>query len=91
MNALFPDPTEDWEGKFTSLVTELRRLRTDDAAPFEIFDGGYTPGDDPAAAARLGATWWVESLDPSRFGWDGSARWPEIGPVRDRIRQGPPR
>lgn len=92
MNALFPNPIEDWEGKFTSLVAELRRLRTDDDATFEIFDGGYTPGDgDPARSERLGATWWVESLDPSRFGWDGSERWPDIGPARDRIRQGPPR
>lgn len=95
MNALFPYPTEDWEGKFTSLVAELRSLRTDGpdaAAPFEIFDGGHTPGDDdPAVSARLGATWWIESLDPWRFGWDNSERWPEIEPVRDRIRRGPPR
>jgi alkanesulfonate monooxygenase SsuD/methylene tetrahydromethanopterin reductase-like flavin-dependent oxidoreductase (luciferase family) len=94
MNALFPNPTEDWEGKFTSLVAELHELRADapGAPPFEIFDGGHTPGgDDPTVAARLGATWWVESLNPWRFGWDNSERWPDIGPVRERIRQGPPR
>jgi alkanesulfonate monooxygenase SsuD/methylene tetrahydromethanopterin reductase-like flavin-dependent oxidoreductase (luciferase family) len=92
MNALFPYPTEDWEGKFASLVAELRSLRTDEETPFEIFDGGHTPGDDdPAVSARLGATWWIESLDPWFFGWDNSESWPEIGPVRDRIRQGPPR
>jgi hypothetical protein len=92
MNALFPYPTEDWEGKFTKLVAELRSLRTDISAPFEIFGGGHTPGDDdPAVSARLGATWWIESLDPWRFGWDNSERWPETEPVRDRIRQGPPR
>lgn len=93
MNALFPGSREDWEGKFTRLVAELRRLwADDDATPFEIFDGGHTPGDDdPRVSERLGATWWVESLDPSRCGWDGSARWPDIAPVHDRIRQGPPR
>jgi alkanesulfonate monooxygenase SsuD/methylene tetrahydromethanopterin reductase-like flavin-dependent oxidoreductase (luciferase family) len=95
MNALFPYPTEDWEEKFTSLVAELRDLRAGGPgaeAPFAIFDGGHTPGDDdPAISARLGATWWVESVDPWRFGWDSSERWPDIGPVRERIRQGPPR
>src|SRR5437762_9905314 len=58
-------------------------------APFDIIMEGETPGDDPAQAAAIarpfaqaGATWWHE------------ARWSSIsnpGPVRERIRQGPPR
>ena len=94
MNILYPYPTEAWAEKFTETLAYVREhkagARLEDA-PFEVFDGGHTPGDDdPAVSVRLGATWWIESLDPWRYGWDGSERWPEIGPMRERIRQGPP-
>lgn len=93
MNALFPQPIDDWQGKFAGLVAELRSLREDPDAPFEVFDGGYTPGDDdPVLSERLGATMWIESLEPWRYGWDGSAEgWPSVELALDRIRQGPPR
>jgi alkanesulfonate monooxygenase SsuD/methylene tetrahydromethanopterin reductase-like flavin-dependent oxidoreductase (luciferase family) len=95
MNALFPQPVEGWTEKFTSLVAELKELHAqqgESGLPFEIFDGGVTPGeDDPAESERLGATWWIETIDPWRFGWDNGERWPEVGPARDRIRSGPPR
>ncbi len=92
MNILFPYPTEGWAEKFSALIDEVRAGHPETGLPFEIFEGGHTPEeDDPAESARLGATWWVESLDPWRYGWDGSATWPDIGPLRDRIRQGPPR
>jgi alkanesulfonate monooxygenase SsuD/methylene tetrahydromethanopterin reductase-like flavin-dependent oxidoreductase (luciferase family) len=92
MHPMFPFPTEDWETKARALVAELRWLRADPNAPFEYFDGGHTPDeDDPAVAADLGATWWVESIDPWRYGWDGTAAgWPSVEPARDRIRLGPP-
>jgi alkanesulfonate monooxygenase SsuD/methylene tetrahydromethanopterin reductase-like flavin-dependent oxidoreductase (luciferase family) len=92
MNPLFPFPTEDWEAKARALVAELRSLREDPGAPFEYFDGGHTPGeDDPAVSASIGATWWVESIDPWRYTWDGTAAgWPSIEPARERIRLGPP-
>ena len=58
-------------------------------APFDIVMEGETPGNDPRQAATIvrpfaqaGATWWHES------------RWSSLsdpGPVRERIRQGPPR
>ncbi|HEX6670251.1 MAG TPA: LLM class flavin-dependent oxidoreductase [Gemmatimonadales bacterium] len=86
---------EDWPETFAALVPELRErhaVHAVDGMPFEILDGGETPGPyDPAVAERNGATWWIESLNPWRYGWDESERWPEIGPVRDRIRSGPPR
>ena len=94
MNALFPYPTEGWAEKFGALVAELQATHRDTGLPFEIFDGGHTPEeDDPAESARLGATWWIEGLDPGRYGWDPGAGGPspDIGPVRDRVRQGPPR
>lgn len=40
---------------------------------------------------RLSATWWVESIDPWRYTWDGTAAgWPSTEPARERIRLGPP-
>jgi alkanesulfonate monooxygenase SsuD/methylene tetrahydromethanopterin reductase-like flavin-dependent oxidoreductase (luciferase family) len=93
MHPMFPFPTEDWETKARALVAELRSLRADPQAPFEYFDGGHTPDeDDPAVAVDIGATWWVESIDPWRYTWDGTAEgWPLVEPARDRIRRGPPR
>ncbi len=93
MNALFPLPTENWEQKARALVGELKALRDDPGAPFEYFDGGHTPGeDDPALSADIGATWWVESIDPWRYTWDGTAEgWPSVDRARERIRMGPPR
>jgi alkanesulfonate monooxygenase SsuD/methylene tetrahydromethanopterin reductase-like flavin-dependent oxidoreductase (luciferase family) len=85
---------EDWPEKFGALVAELRERHAEHATegmPFEILDGGETPGSDPAESERLGATWWIESLNPWRFGWDDGEGWPEIGPLRERIGAGPPR
>jgi alkanesulfonate monooxygenase SsuD/methylene tetrahydromethanopterin reductase-like flavin-dependent oxidoreductase (luciferase family) len=95
MYPLGQEGAEGWPETFAALVVELRGRHAEhavDGMPFEILDGGETPGPyDPAVAERNGATWWIESLNPWRFGWDETERWPEIGPVRDRIRSGPPR
>jgi alkanesulfonate monooxygenase SsuD/methylene tetrahydromethanopterin reductase-like flavin-dependent oxidoreductase (luciferase family) len=59
------------------------------SAPFDIINGGETPGDDPAQAgailaplAEAGVTWWTEFVGSYRG--DGDA-------MRARILQGPPR
>ncbi len=95
MYPLGAEGTENWPEQFAALVAELRERHVEhavDGMPFEILDGGETPGtDDPAESERLGATWWIESLNPWRYGWDESERSPELDPVRDRIRSGPPR
>jgi hypothetical protein len=65
--------------------------------PFDLVISGWSNGDKPdEARARvlpyqeMGATWWVESLDPWRFGWEHSGQeWP-LEQVRERIEQGPP-
>ena len=96
MNALFPPATENWVEKSRALLAELRSLRSDPEAPFEYFDGGHTmdageDADDPSVAADIGATWWIESINPWRYGWDGTAAgWPSVDPARARIRMGPP-
>jgi hypothetical protein len=58
------------------------------ATPFDIVWEGTTPGDDQKHAkaivqswADAGATWWNEAA------WEEK----DIGKVRARIRQGPPR
>ena len=63
---------------------------------FEVIIPGETPGDDRAEGAGIvaayeesGATWWIESIDPWRFGWTEGAPWP-TREMRARVRQGPP-
>ena len=96
MNALFPPATEGWEEKSRALLAELRSMRGDSDAPFEYFDGGHTmdageDADDPAVSVAIGATWWIESITPWRYGWDGaSADWPPVDRARERILMGPP-
>lgn len=85
----------DWR----KMIAELNPFRVVNS-PFDWIHGGQTPGDDPAKAtdlvapfAEVGVTWWMESVDPWRWGW----KWedpltPEATRLMDdRIRQGPPR
>lgn len=92
------------EGLLPLTPAEVRELkgyiqqRRETDAPFDLVLSGWTPGDNPQAAAeqvgvyaREGATWWVESLDHWRYGWDASDKpWP-LAEMRARIQQGPPR
>ena len=64
--------------------------------PFEVVIAGETPGDDRAAGASIveayeeaGTTWWIESIEPWRFGWTGNESW-SSEEMRHRVRQGPP-
>ena len=77
------------------LVAYIRQHRSSED-PFDIVTGGWSPGDDPAEAearvapyAKAGMTWWVESLDPWRFGWENGKDWP-IEAICERVQQGPP-
>ena len=65
--------------------------------PFDVVVAGETPGDDRGSGAQIvasyeevGLTWWVESIDPWRFGWTEGGPWPAEG-MRARVRQGPPK
>jgi hypothetical protein len=64
--------------------------------PFELVVAGETPGEDRKEGARsvaafeeAGVTWWIESIDPWRFGWTEGEPWPSEE-MRRRVRQGPP-
>jgi len=68
--------------------------------PFDAVHSGATPGESPEQAAEMirpyadaGITWWIEPVDPWRFGWSYEVAWAPEATVlmRERIRQGPPR
>ena len=68
-------------------------------APFDGVHFGPTPGDNLRQAAEIvapyaeaGVTWWIEPVDPWRFGWSFEVPWSDEATVliRERIRQGPP-
>ena len=42
---------------------------------------------------EAGVTWWIEPIDPFRFGWSYEVPWAPEATVqmRERVRQGPPR
>jgi alkanesulfonate monooxygenase SsuD/methylene tetrahydromethanopterin reductase-like flavin-dependent oxidoreductase (luciferase family) len=85
--------------EWRELLAYIQRYRTSDA-PFEAVHSGATPGDNHPQAAELiqpyadaGVTWWVEPVDPWRFGWSYEVPWSPEATVlmRERVRQGPPR
>jgi alkanesulfonate monooxygenase SsuD/methylene tetrahydromethanopterin reductase-like flavin-dependent oxidoreductase (luciferase family) len=90
-----PMTPEEW----SELLAYVQTYRTS-SEPFDAVHSGATPGDDPAQAAALvkpyaeaGVTWWVEPIDPWRFGWSYEVPWDPQATVlmRERVHQGPPR
>jgi alkanesulfonate monooxygenase SsuD/methylene tetrahydromethanopterin reductase-like flavin-dependent oxidoreductase (luciferase family) len=65
-----------------------QRPEAEEERPFDVVKIGTTPGDDAvkggkvvAPFAKVGVTWWLESLYGARNSFEG---------MRERIRQGPP-
>ena len=93
-----------WGGTITpdewrELLAYIQKHRTS-TTPFDAVHSGATPGDDLNKAAELvrtyadaGVTWWIEPVDPWRFGWSFEVPWDPQATVlmRERVRQGPPR
>jgi alkanesulfonate monooxygenase SsuD/methylene tetrahydromethanopterin reductase-like flavin-dependent oxidoreductase (luciferase family) len=82
-------------GDVRDVARYVAEHRTDEG-PFDVVVAGETPGGDRAAGAEIvapyeeaGLTWWVESIDPWRFGWTESRPWP-TAEMRARVLQGPP-
>jgi probable F420-dependent oxidoreductase len=82
---------EEKLAQFKQAVAYVRAQRQS-AAPFDIISVGYT---EPGRAAEIvapydeaGATWWMECLDPWRFGWTGQGPWP-VEVMRQRVQCGP--
>jgi alkanesulfonate monooxygenase SsuD/methylene tetrahydromethanopterin reductase-like flavin-dependent oxidoreductase (luciferase family) len=68
--------------------------------PLNWVQGGTTPGAEPEQAAavvapyqKIGVQWWVEQIDPWRFGlgWDELLTPGVVELMNERIRQGPPK
>lgn len=85
--------------EWRDIIDRVQQHRTSDS-PLDLVQSGRTPGEDPALAAEivapfdaLGLTWWVEHVDPWRFGLDwGNLMTDEAADkMRERVRQGPPR
>ena len=81
------------------LLAYVQAHRTS-TAPFDAVHFAPTPGEDPLRAGEIvkpyadaGVTWWIEPVDPWRFGWSFEVPWPPEATVRmrERIREGPPR
>lgn len=77
---------------FRACVAFVRSQRPAEG-PFDIASVGYTWGADDCQPVQpyleAGATWWMECLDPWRFGWDTKSAWP-VEAMRQRVLQGPP-
>ncbi len=83
-----------WSLKDTiGLVSRIKKLRSSDT-PFDVAVPGVSdPNDDTrhevaAEHSAAGATWWIEALDPWRYGWTEGAPWP-LSAIRARIEAGP--
>jgi len=93
-----------WGGTITpdewrELLAYVRNYRASNT-PFAAVRSGASPGHDLRKAAAMvepyaqaGVTWWLETVDPGRFGWSWEVPWaPEATRLmRERILQGPPR
>lgn len=86
-------------GEWRELLAYIQKHRTSNQ-PFEAVHSGATPGEDRAKSAVLiepyseaGVTWWIEPIDPWRFGWSYEVPWDPQATVlmRERVRQGPPK
>lgn len=94
---------QKWRGLISvnewHLIIERLKQHDADLASMDLVQGGTTPGDNPARAAEIvapfkeiGLTWWIEHIDPWRFGLEwGEFVTPDAQEkMNERILQGPP-
>jgi len=90
-----PITPDEWK----ELLAYIQSHRTS-TTPFEAVHSMPTSGDNLNQAAEIvtpyaeaGVTWWIEPVDPWRFGWSFEVPWAPEATVlmRERVRQGPPR
>lgn len=88
-------PAEEWHS-----IKEFVNAQRQTNGHFDFVHSGTSPGDNPQAAQRVvepyieaGVTWWIEGIDPWRFGWKWEDPWSPAASLRmqERILQGPPR
>ena len=85
---------EDWR----DLLAYVQQHRPDQQ-PFDVVHSGRSSGvnqrEDAALVAtyaEVGVTWWLEEINPWRFGWSWEDAWSRDASalMRERVRQGPP-
>jgi hypothetical protein len=85
--------------EWRAIITYIGEQRPS-SAPFDYVHSGPSSGVDHAADtalvasyAEVGVNWWIENIDPWRFGQSWEEPWTPEGSaqMRERIRQGPPR
>jgi alkanesulfonate monooxygenase SsuD/methylene tetrahydromethanopterin reductase-like flavin-dependent oxidoreductase (luciferase family) len=85
--------------EWRTIINFIGRHRTS-SDPFDYVHNGASPGDNPEASRQLvepyveaGANWWIEGIDPWRFGWKYEDKWSKDATLRmqERVLQGPPR
>lgn len=86
---------EEW----TSIRHKLAGYQALDK-PFDLVHSGATPGDSPEEAAAtvhpyedMGITWWLENVDPWRWGhsWEEPIPPASFQLMEERVKQGPPK
>lgn len=82
---------DEWRG----IITQVNGYRDDPAAPYDWIHADVSTGEDAEliqAYAEAGVTWWVEDINPWRYGWELGTPWhPDMtAQMVERIRQGPP-
>lgn len=86
---------DEWRG----IIERVQANRESDA-PMTYIQNGRTPGEDPARAAEMvapfrdmGLDWWIEHVEPWRFGldWGDFVSDEAAERMKERVRQGPPR
>jgi alkanesulfonate monooxygenase SsuD/methylene tetrahydromethanopterin reductase-like flavin-dependent oxidoreductase (luciferase family) len=85
--------------EWREILDYLEQHRTGGGS-YDLVQGGVTPGNDPVLTAKivepfneLGLTWWIEHIDPWRFGlgWEDLVTPEASEKMAERIRQGPPK
>jgi alkanesulfonate monooxygenase SsuD/methylene tetrahydromethanopterin reductase-like flavin-dependent oxidoreductase (luciferase family) len=98
MFPLSPDDSsqEDDLDHLRQTVASVRALRGEDPRPFDVIATGVTPLGRPQESAaitekyaRVGATWWLESLAPQRNAENPADLWP-FEKLRQKLHEGPP-
>ena len=87
-------PAAEWRA-----IKEFIQQHRHSETPFTYIHNGASPGDHPEEAKRIvepyveaGVDWWIEGIDPWRFGWKWEDKWSKEATLKmqERVLQGPP-
>ncbi len=85
--------------EWRDIIDRVNQSRTSDT-PIDFIQSGRTPGENRTQAVEIvapfvemGLTWWVEHIDPWRYGldWSDYVTPDAAEKMKERVLQGPPR